>query len=133
MDTSNKSISKIINFSEILIQLMAWEKSNLPIEQSALALDLFLVIVHNTLRDRPLTLKQLFNSVDFSEAGIRKHLKRLLAEGWCSLEGSAKDKRLRLWTDTQRPCAKRSSLWTKKTRPRLKFSDDPSARPCFLI
>jgi predicted transcriptional regulator len=95
MDTSNKSISKIINFSEILIQLMAWEKSNLPIEQSALALDLFLVIVHNTLRDRPLTLKQLFNSVDFSEAGIRKHLKRLLAEGWCSLEGSAKDKRLR--------------------------------------
>jgi hypothetical protein len=95
MDTSNKSISKIINFSEKLIQLRAWEKSNLPIEQSALALDLFLVIVHNTLRDRPLTLKQLFNSVDFSEAGIRKHLKRLLAEGWCSLEGSAKDKRLR--------------------------------------
>lgn len=53
------------------------------------------MIAHNTLRDQPLTLKQLFNSVDFSEAGIRKHLKRLLAEGWCSLEGSAKDKRLR--------------------------------------
>lgn len=95
MDTPNKSIHKIINFLEKLIQLRAWEKSNLPIEQSALALDLFLVIAHNTLRDQPLTLKQLFNSVDFSEAGIRKHLKRFLAEGWCSLEGSAKDKRLR--------------------------------------
>jgi DNA-binding MarR family transcriptional regulator len=90
-----KNKFKIINFSEKLILLRAWEKSNLPIEQSALALDLFLVIAHNTLRDQPLTLKQLFNSVDFSEAGIRKHLKRLLAEGWCSLEGSAKDKRLR--------------------------------------
>ena len=78
------------------IEVRAWEKAHLPIEQSALALDLFLVIAYNTLCDRPLTLKLLFCSIDFSEAGIRKHLRRMLAEGWCALEGAPHDRRLRL-------------------------------------
>lgn len=33
--------------------------------------------------------------IDFSEAGIRKHLRRMLDEGWCSLEGCPHDRRLR--------------------------------------
>jgi hypothetical protein len=39
-------------------------KNNLPIEQSALALDLLLVISYNTLKGKPLTLKLLFHSID---------------------------------------------------------------------
>lgn len=90
-----KSTKEVIPITENAIKVRDWEKSNLPIEQSALALDLFLVIAYNTLKGKPLTLKLLFHSIDFSEAGIRKHLKRLLADGWCSLEGTEHDKRLR--------------------------------------
>lgn len=85
----------LITTTENLLKVRGWEKTNLPIEQSALALDLFLVIAYNTLRGQPLTLKLLFRSIDFSEAGIRKHLRRLLSEGWCTLEGASHDKRLR--------------------------------------
>jgi len=85
----------LIPATENALKVRDWEKANLPIEQSALALDLFLVIAYNSLRGKPLTLKSLFHSIDFSEAGIRKHLRRLLSEGWCVLEGSEHDKRLR--------------------------------------
>lgn len=86
---------EVLPITKNAIKVRDWERSNLPIEQSALALDLFLVIAYNTLKGKPLTLKLLFHTIDFSEAGIRKHLKRLLADGWCSLEGSVHDKRLR--------------------------------------
>jgi hypothetical protein len=91
-EENNKEVLPII---ENALKVRDWEKNNLPIEQSALALDLFLVISYNTLKGKPLTLKLLFHSIDFSEAGIRKHLKRLLVDGWCSLEGTEHDKRLR--------------------------------------
>lgn len=86
---------ELIPATEKAIQVRAWEKAHLPIEQSALALDLFLVIAYNSLCDRPLTLKLLFCSINFSEAGIRKHLRRMLDEGWCALEGCPHDRRLR--------------------------------------
>lgn len=89
------SIQELLPATEKALHVRHWEKANLPIEQSALALDLFLVIAYNTLREQPLTLKMLFHSINFSEAGIRKHLRRLLNEGWCVLEGNAHDKRLR--------------------------------------
>lgn len=92
---SIKNSKDVLPITENVIKVRHWEKSNLPIEQSALALDLFLVIAYNTLKGKPLTLKSLFHSIDFSEAGIRKHLKRLLTDGWCSLEGTEHDKRLR--------------------------------------
>ena len=85
----------IVPLAENIIKVRNWEKENLPIEQSSLALDLFMVIAYNTLKGKPLTLKQLFHSIDFSEAGIRKHLKRLLTEDWCKLEGTEHDRRLR--------------------------------------
>lgn len=75
---------EVLPITKNAIKVRDWERSNLPIEQSALALDLFLVIAYNTLKGKPLTLKLLFHTIDFSEAGIRKHLKRLLADGWCS-------------------------------------------------
>jgi hypothetical protein len=90
-----ENYKELLPITENAIKVRDWEKCNLPIEQSALALDLFLVIAYNTLKGKPLTLKLLFHTIDFSEAGIRKHLKRLLADGWCALEGAEHDKRLR--------------------------------------
>lgn len=93
MNQNNPEV--IVPLAENIIKVRNWEKENLPIEQSSLALDLFMVIAYNTLKGKPLTLKQLFHSIDFSEAGIRKHLKRLLTEDWCKLESTEHDRRLR--------------------------------------
>lgn len=90
-----KRLLEVSQFANNAIKVRKWERQHLPVEQSALAMDLFLIIAHNTLLGAPLTLKALFNSVDFSEAGVRKHLRRMLTEGWCALEGSDHDKRLR--------------------------------------
>ena len=68
----------------------------MPVEHSQLALELILIISLNTLIGKPLSLKLLFNSVEFSEAGIRKSLRKLLAEDWCQLISDVKDKRLKL-------------------------------------
>jgi hypothetical protein len=95
MTTEINNNEELIPATENALKVRDWEKANLPIEQSALAMDLFLVIAYNTLRGKPLTLKLLFNSIDFSEAGIRKHLRRMLSDNWCSLEGTEHDKRLR--------------------------------------
>ena len=66
----------LIPFTKNVMLVRDWEKQHLPVENSALALDLFLLISYNTLIDKPLTLKLLFHSTVFSEAGIRKHLRR---------------------------------------------------------
>ena len=78
------------------LRVREWERKNLPIEQRQLALDLFLMISYNTLLEKPLTLKQLFHSIEFSEAGIRKHLTRLLNDDWCVLISDKSDKRIKL-------------------------------------
>lgn len=92
----NKSHKALIPITRSVLKVREWERVNLPVEQSQLALDLFLMISYNTLMEKPLTLKLLFHSIDFSEAGIRKHLRRLLTEDWCHLIGDEKDKRLKL-------------------------------------
>lgn len=94
-DEHRQQSPELLPATEKALHVRHWERTNLPIEQSALALDLFLMIAYHTLREQPLTLKLLFHSINFSEAGIRKHLRRLLSEGWCALEGSEHDKRLR--------------------------------------
>jgi len=95
MTFPDKNKQELLPITESALKVRDWEKANLPIEQSALAMDLFLVIAYNSLRGKPLTLKRLFHSIDFSEAGVRKHLRRMLQEGWCALEGAEHDRRLR--------------------------------------
>jgi hypothetical protein len=85
----------ILNLSSSL-RIQVWAKKNLPIENSQLALQLILIISYNTMIKKPLTLKLLFHSVDFSEAGVRKQLRKLLIEDWCCLVEDLKDKRLKL-------------------------------------
>ena len=95
MTNEPKNNKELISIVEKVLKVRDWENVNLPIEQSALAMDLFLVIAYNSLSGKPLTLKLLFHSIAFSEAGIRKHLRRLLSNNWCALEGTERDKRLR--------------------------------------
>lgn len=93
--SKKKNHKALIPITETVIKVREWERKHLPIEQSQLALDLFLIISYNTLIEKPLTLKLLFHSTDFSETGIRKHLHRLLIDEWCQVVGDVRDKRLK--------------------------------------
>jgi hypothetical protein len=90
-----KTPRRIIPIARSALRVREWEKANLPNAQSGLALDLFLVISYNTLIGQPLTLKTLFYSLEFSEAGIRKQLRKLIDDEWISIEGNGRDKRLK--------------------------------------
>ena len=63
--------------STALVAVQHWVRCNLPVEQSALAYDLILLVIDRTLTDSPLTLKELFHSLPYSETGVRKQLTRL--------------------------------------------------------
>lgn len=82
-------------FTSALLAVREWEKQNLPSSQSILAFEIFILIAHHTVSEKPLTLHQLFYSVDFSETGIRKQLAKLIDDGWCCLVGGSHDKRLK--------------------------------------
>jgi DNA-binding MarR family transcriptional regulator len=79
-----------------ILKVRNWEETHLPIFQSALAFDLLAVVTHHTLQTAPVSLKKLFASLDYSEAGIRKHLKRVIRDEWIKLEGDGADKRVRV-------------------------------------
>ena len=78
-----------------LLLIREWEKSQLPSPKSALGYELFLLIAHHTLAQSPLTLNQLFLSVDYTETAVRRQLGTLINQQWCELVVMDTDKRLK--------------------------------------
>ena len=84
------------SFLESARWMRSWEIENIPYAQSALAKDLLLLCVYRTNAQSPLSVKEVVASLKpFSEAGIRKQLKRCLDEGWLRIVDSPSDKRVR--------------------------------------
>jgi hypothetical protein len=90
------SHSELQTITKALLKVRNWEQTNLPLVQSALAYDLIVWIAHHTVSGSPLSLKHLFILLNYSEAGVRKHLRYLIRDGWISLEGVSNDKRIRV-------------------------------------
>lgn len=82
--------------TEAMLTVRGWEEENLPMERSALAYDLLAVTAHHTVVGTPLSLKHLFTLLNYSEAGIRKQLRRCINEGWISLQSVSNDRRVRV-------------------------------------
>lgn len=83
---------RIIFLARSALQVREWEKKNLPNANGELALDLFLLICYHTLIDKPLTFKTLFCSLDFSESGVRKHIRELKKNQWIEIREIQKTK-----------------------------------------
>jgi len=83
-------------FTKCVQNIRDWEDRFLPLSQSRIAFDLFILIAHSHETDKPLTLKELCNSLKYSERGIRYVLERLIDGGWCEIVGHSKDRRFRL-------------------------------------
>ena len=77
------------------MQVRSWEDKHLPLSQSRIAFDLFVLIAHSAEVEQPMTLKELFNSLKYSERGIRYVLEQFIDGGWCEIAGHEKDKRFR--------------------------------------
>lgn len=88
--------SELQPITEAILTVRNWEEDNLPLEQSSLAYDLLTITSHYTVVGTPPSLKQLFLLLDYSEAGVRKQLRRCIKEGWLRLDGSDVDKRVRV-------------------------------------
>ena len=65
-------------------------------ERSTLAYDMLAVIAHHTIAGKPLSLKHLFTLLNYSEAGVRKQLRRCIRDGWIALGNVSNDKRVRV-------------------------------------
>lgn len=83
-------------FSLSVQRIRLWEDAHLPLSQSRIAFDLFMLIAHSAELEQPMTLKELFNSLRYSERGIRYVLDQFIAGGWCSVTGNESDRRFRL-------------------------------------
>jgi hypothetical protein len=100
--SSEKDLSNTFHFPHCVISIRNWEDAHLPLSQSRIAFDLFMLIGHSAHDEQPLTLKQLFNSLKYSERGIRYVLDQFIDGGWCEVVGQTEDRRFRLIVATQR-------------------------------
>lgn len=100
--TKNSNREGSALFARGLIRLRAWEMQNLPHSQSGIAFDLFVLIASAHLLGEPLTLKRLFNSLQYSERGVRNVLEQFISGGWCTIGVDDVDRRVRLVEPTPR-------------------------------
>ena len=92
---SNETSQPKSYFSQCVRYIRDWEDRHLPLSQSRIAFDLFVLIAHSSATDQPLTIKELINSLKYSERGIRYVLDQFIDGGWCEIVGHDKDRRFR--------------------------------------
>ena len=93
---------KTIKFTYLILQIRGWEDTNFPLGGSLLVKDILTIVAHHSISNTPLTLKQLYVMLHFSEAGIRKQLRNLISQGWIDLRPSKDDGRLKILFATPR-------------------------------
>jgi DNA-binding MarR family transcriptional regulator len=94
------STHHLFAFSSSVRQIRTWEDKSLPLSQSRIAFDLYILIALSCEIERPFTLKEIFNSLNYSERGMRYVLDQMIDGGWCNLVGNENDKRCRLVVGT---------------------------------
>jgi DNA-binding MarR family transcriptional regulator len=88
-------VSPLQLFTQAILEVRTWEDAHLPMEQSMLAYDLLALVTHRTVHSQPISLKHLFILLNYSEAGIRKQLRRCIRDEWLRLEDGTQDRRVR--------------------------------------
>lgn len=94
--------SKNDTFPEALRSIRAWEDRQLPMSQSRIAFDLFLLLFEAFRRPREMSLKVVVNSLNYSERGIRYVLDQFIDDRWCELKRHQLDGRTRLIVPTEK-------------------------------
>jgi DNA-binding MarR family transcriptional regulator len=103
---TEERIAELLRIKEVLVE-------HLPVGVSFISLDILLTVYHQWIgsREEGCQMKHLFNSLPYSEMGIRIQLRRLVERGWLSLQPGKSDRR------------KKYVLITPKTFERFKLLD----------
>lgn len=83
------------HFSHCVQNIRNWEDRHLPRSKSYIAFDLFILLGHTAALEQPMTLKELFISLNHSERGVRYVLDQFIDGGWCVVVGNDQDRRFR--------------------------------------
>lgn len=104
-----RSTGRLLQFTDALISARQWEHRRLRTQGSQLMVDLLTLVLRCELAGRPAALKELINSLPYSEAGIRKNLSQCVADGWVTMTTSPRDGRVRI----VKPRAKLVDAWAE--------------------
>jgi DNA-binding MarR family transcriptional regulator len=85
-----------------IFNLNQWVKENLPIENSLIAYDIFLLLSINSYSNNKISVKNLFTSLPHSPTAIRHHYQRLINDGWIEHYLDPKDKRVKYIQPTKK-------------------------------
>lgn len=80
---------------KVLIAFRELQAKNLKIGHSLIPLDILLTVYQHSADDplHAINLKTLFNSLPYSDMGIRNHLNRLVDQHWLKVQADPDDKR----------------------------------------
>jgi len=98
------SMKKITEFetAKWLLETRKITASHLPIGHSFIPYDLLIHVYNSQFNDEPLTVKNLFSKLHYSEMGTRSHFNRLTNNGWINLESSNQDSRVKICSPTEK-------------------------------
>jgi len=80
---------------EAIFRLRSWCRQHLPIENSLIAYDMFLLLSIHKYSNGHITVKHLFASLPYSYTAMRVHYQRFVSEGWIEHYPDLKDKRIK--------------------------------------
>ena len=92
---------KIKVFAQCAMDIRKWEDSQLHLCTTRIGYDLFILIGQSIQTETRLTLKEVCNSLRYSDRGIRIVVEQFVNGGWCDIVGHDQDKRFRLVVPTQ--------------------------------
>ena len=88
--------------AEALIELRNWAGAHLPVYDSLICYDLALHVLCAAGEERPVGLKQIYRALPYSEAHLRRHLRRFEQDQWVRLKQHPSDARNRLIEPTEK-------------------------------
>ena len=89
------------NLVHSLEKLRIWERKNLPLCRTISGYDLFMTLVSSPVH-KEIKLKNIYNSLPYSEKTLRTLLKDLESDGWITMPKKYKDKRVRVINLTEK-------------------------------
>jgi hypothetical protein len=88
--------------AKALIELRNWGDANLPTYGSLICYDLALHLLSGVGEERPIGLKQTYLALPYSEAHLRRNLRRFEQDNWVELKQHPDDARNRLIEPTEK-------------------------------
>lgn len=92
----------------LAMSLRKVSQRHLPCESSFIPYDILMLVALAHAKPEELSVKALFNSLPYSDMGIRYHLRQLVTDAWLEIRPSTSDKRRKLVIPSEKLLARLS-------------------------